>query len=154
MSDDTLGDVCTVEKVLDSTLESVDVAELLVMDLALSAGFDEDDLMGISLAVRECLVNAVKHGNRFSELKKVRFQVLQAPNRITVKIRDEGAGFKLEDVPDPLAEENLMRSSGRGLFLIRAFVDEFTVRGLEPHGTEVTLIKSRANGHPPSSPPG
>lgn len=148
MSDDTLGDVCTVEQVLDSTLESVDGAELLVTDLARNAGFNEDDLMGISLAVRECLVNAVKHGNEFSELKKVRFQVLQAPNRITVKIGDEGAGFKLEDVPDPLAAENLMRGSGRGLFLIQAFMDEFSVRGLEPHGTEVTLVKSRANGHP------
>ncbi len=148
MGPDTNGDVCTVEQVLDSTLESVDSAELLVIDLARTAGFGEDDLMGIGLAVRECLVNAVKHGNGFSPMKKVRFRVLQSPCRFRVTIGDEGAGFKLEDVPDPLAPENLMRGSGRGLFLIRAFMDEFSVRGLEPHGTEVTLVKVLGNGRP------
>jgi serine/threonine-protein kinase RsbW len=148
MSLDPQGDVCTVDQILDSTLESVDSAELLVTDLARAAGFGEDDLMGISLAVRECLVNAVKHGNRFSEQKKVRFEVWQAPRRIKVKIGDEGNGFRLEDVPDPLAEENLMRGSGRGLFLIRAFMDEFSVRDIEPHGTEVTLVKAMSNGQP------
>jgi serine/threonine-protein kinase RsbW len=63
--------------------------------------------------------------------------------RIKIVITDEGEGFDLSDLPDPLAEENLLRHSGRGIFLIRAFMDELSMRKISPHGTEVTLVKER-----------
>lgn len=134
-----------LERSFDSTLESVDEAEALILEAAVRAGFDEDDQHPISMAARECLVNAVVHGNRYSSHKHVHLAIETSSGRIKIVIRDEGEGFDLSDLPDPLAEENLLRHSGRGIFLIRAFMDEFSVRKLSPHGTEVTLIKERGS---------
>jgi serine/threonine-protein kinase RsbW len=131
----------TVERFLDSTLESVDNAEQIAVGVAERAGFDEDELMKIGMAVRESMVNAVVHGNRYNAHKKVRFSVDKGAGRFTIRIADEGEGFDFESLPDPLAPENLMRTSGRGIFLIRSFMDEFQIRHLDPSGTEVTLIK-------------
>jgi serine/threonine-protein kinase RsbW len=131
----------TVTQSLDSTLESVDSAEDLAVDMARSAGFGEDDLVKIGMAVRESMVNAVVHGNRYNSNKKVRLSVATGGERFTVRIADEGEGFEFERLPDPLSPENIMRTSGRGIFLIRSFVDEFQIRRLEPAGTEVTLVK-------------
>jgi serine/threonine-protein kinase RsbW len=136
-SDDAQG----VDKVLESTLDSVDVAESDVLVLAERAGFDEDDLHKIGMAVRECMVNAVVHGNRYSARKKVHFHVQADGGRLAVTIRDEGEGFDRGKLPDPLAEENLLRQSGRGLLLIQAFMDEFDVHTVQPNGTEVTMVK-------------
>lgn len=127
--------------ILDSTLESVDSAEALALGAARTAGLTEEELQKIAMAVRESMVNAVVHGNRYSAHKKVRLTIASRPGRLTVKIADEGEGFDYDDLPDPLAPENLLRSSGRGIFLIRAFMDEFKIRRLKPAGTEVTLIK-------------
>jgi serine/threonine-protein kinase RsbW len=131
----------TKELFLDSTLESVDSAEQLAVGMAEKAGFDEDDLMKIGMAVRESVVNAVVHGNRYSANKKVRFSVAHVPQRFTIRIADQGEGFNVEDLPDPLAPENLLRTSGRGIFLIRSFMDEFDLRRGESGGMEVTLVK-------------
>ena len=131
----------TVERFLDSTLESVDSAEELAVGVAQRAGFNEEDLMKIGMAVRESMVNAVVHGNRYSAHKKVRFSVVNNMERFTVRIADQGQGFEFDNLPDPRAPENLMRTSGRGIFLIRSFMDEFQIRRLEPGGIEVTLVK-------------
>jgi serine/threonine-protein kinase RsbW len=131
----------TVERSLESTLESVDSAEELAVGVAQRAGFDDDDLVRIGMAVRESMVNAVVHGNRYNAHKKVRFSVGHNAERFTVRIADEGEGFDFESLPDPLAPENIMRTSGRGIFLIRSFMDEFEMRHLDPGGTEVTLVK-------------
>lgn len=127
--------------ILDSTLDSVDSAEAIALDAARDAGLEEDELQKIAMAVRESMVNAVVHGNRYNAHKKVRLSVSGGPNQLTLKIADEGEGFDFNDIPDPRAPENLLRSSGRGIFLIRAFMDEFQVRRLNPNGTEVTLVK-------------
>ena len=131
----------TVERFLDSTLASVDHAEEIAVGVAQRAGFEEDDLLKIGMAVRESVVNAVVHGNRYNANKKVSFSVVKNPQRLTVRVADEGEGFDYEDVPDPLAPENLMRSSGRGIFLIRSFMDELLIRRLEPGGMEFVLVK-------------
>jgi len=131
----------SIERSLDSTLESVDRAEELAVALARRSGFDEEDLMKIGLAVRESMVNAVVHGNRYNEHKKVRFAASVNGNRFTVRIADQGEGFDYNNLPDPLTPENLLRTSGRGIFLIRSFMDEFQARHVEPAGTEVTLVK-------------
>jgi serine/threonine-protein kinase RsbW len=131
----------TVDQVLDSTLESVDVAEEAVLREAQELGFDEDDLHRIGMSVRECMVNAVVHGNRYNARKKVRLTITRAPDRLAIVIADEGEGFDLDSLPDPLANENLLRHSGRGLLLIQAFMDEFQMRAREPKGTEVKMVK-------------
>jgi serine/threonine-protein kinase RsbW len=131
----------TVERFLESTLDSVDSAEDIAVGVAKRAGFDEDDLLKIGMAVRESMVNAVVHGNRYNANKKVRFSVIKNSERFTIRVADEGEGFDYEHLPDPLAPDNLLRSSGRGIFLIRSFMDELEIRRLEPGGTELTLVK-------------
>jgi serine/threonine-protein kinase RsbW len=141
MGKNTGGEAETVDQFLDSSLDSVDSAEQLVLDVARKAGFQEEDLHKIGMAVRESMVNAVVHGNQYSAHKKVRVSVSKGQDRLTVTISDQGKGFELEALPDPLSEDNLLRNSGRGIFLIRAFLDELNVRRLTPAGTEVTLTK-------------
>jgi len=141
MAQETGGESVTVDTLLESSLDSVDRAEEMVTAAARSAGFPEGDLEKIAMAVRESMVNAIVHGNRYNSNKKVHLSVLSARDHLTVKIADEGSGFDLATLPDPLARENLLRHSGRGIFLIQAFVDEFRVRRLSPAGTEVQLTK-------------
>ena len=130
----------SVETVMESTLESVDAAEALVLKVAEESGFEEEELHKIGMAVREAMVNAVVHGNRYNLKKKVHLSIAFEAEQLAVKIVDEGEGFDAKDLPDPLAEENLLRQSGRGLLLIRAFVDEFEMQRAEPPmGTEVKL---------------
>ncbi|MGE5645780.1 MAG: ATP-binding protein [Acidobacteriota bacterium] len=130
-----------VDTLLESTLDSADEAERLVLDAAREVGFAEDDLHKLGMAVRESIVNAVVHGNRYNRRKKVHLAVLKAKDHLTVTIADQGDGFDVDRLPDPLAEHNLLQQSGRGIFLIRAFVDEFKIRRLSPSGTEVKLVK-------------
>ena len=137
-----------INKVLDhqypSTLESVDLAEAEILKAAGSVGFDEDEQHRIGMAVRECMVNAVVHGNRYNRNKKVGVSVSTSPTQFIVRIRDEGEGFEVEEVPDPLHDNNLLRHSGRGLFLMGAFMDQMTVQKVEPAGAEVVLVKNIA----------
>jgi serine/threonine-protein kinase RsbW len=143
MADYQNGATNAVETLLESTLDSVDQAESLVVDAAGRAGFPEDDLMRVGMAVREAMVNAVVHGNRYNLKKKVHFSIQNTADRLVVTIIDEGEGFNFENLPDPLAEENLLRQSGRGLLLIRAFVDELHIEAAPPLGTGVRLVKYR-----------
>src|SRR5580700_3860059 len=117
-----------------STLESVDLAEGEILEAAEKAGFDEEDQHRIGMAVRECMVNAVVHGNRYNRNKKVKVHASLAVEAqitcLTVRIADEGEGFEVKEVPDPLHDNNLLRHSGRGLFLMDAFMDEMTVHKL------------------------
>jgi len=130
-----------------STLESVDLAEDEILKAAEQAGFDEDERHRIGMAVRECMVNAVVHGNRYNRNKRVHVSVSveksePASPRFTIRITDQGEGFEVHDVPDPLHDTNLLRHSGRGLFLMGAFMDDMKVRKVSPAGTEVTLVKN------------
>ena len=135
------GEICRVDSMLDSTLDSVDTAETETLKIAEEVGFDEEELHKIGMAVRECMVNAVVHGNRYNARKKVRLKVSRDPDRLEIVIADEGEGFEMSSVPDPLANENLLRQSGRGLLLMQAFMDEFQMRPREPKGAEVRMVK-------------
>ncbi len=127
-----------------STLESVDAAESEILKAAEHAGFGEDDLHQIGMAVRECMVNAVVHGNRYNRNKKVRVKVAVVEELLRISIIDQGEGFEVKEVPDPLQDTNLLRHSGRGLFLMGAFMDDVSVKKAEPVGTEVVLSKKIA----------
>ncbi len=126
---------------LESTLESVDIAEDMVKQYAVRYGFSEDALHQIGMAVRESVINAVVHGNGYSSQKKVSLGAQASGDGLTITVQDQGAGFELQEVPDPLADENLMRKSGRGLFLIRAFMDDLRVRRIG-EGSELVMVKN------------
>ncbi len=141
----------TLKTLLDqdypSTLQSVDDAETVILQAAADLGFGEDEQHRIGMSVRECMVNAVVHGNRYNRNKVVHVGVTHsceagADDKFTVQIIDQGEGFEVQEVPDPLQENNLLSHSGRGLFLMGAFMDDVKVRKAVPVGTEVTLVKS------------
>lgn len=141
MADLDSGATKSVDIWLESALESVDTAEEAVLKVAQELGFDEDAQHEIGMSVREAGVNAVVHGNKYNSQKRVHLEVWQSPEGMTICIADEGGGFDIKKVPDPLAQENLLRESGRGLMLMQAYLDEFQVRRLQPAGTEVTMVK-------------
>ncbi len=145
MAEQSPSGIQPVDTLLESTLDSVDTAEATTLAMAEKLGFDEDDLHKIGMAVREAMVNAVVHGNRYSARKKVHFSVSPAGGALTIEIGDEGEGFDRAKLPDPLAEENLLRHSGRGLLLIEAFMDECSVRQRTPNGTAVRMVKRIAS---------
>jgi serine/threonine-protein kinase RsbW len=125
---------------LDSSLESVNRLEKTAEEAAKKAGATEDEIFRITMAVREAAVNAVIHGNAYDPEKHVTASFETAGNTLIIRIADQGKGLDPDTLPDPLAPENLLRGSGRGIFLIRSFMDEVHFRQLHP-GTELTLIK-------------
>ena len=140
-----------VDATLESKVESIDLGEDLARQVAGSAGFDDDEQYKISMAVRECIINALKHGNRGDESKQVQVNFSLQPDRLVVQVGDQGSGFDLEDVPDPLANDNLLRTSGRGLFLVRCFMDELRVETGEAGGAVVTMSKKYSSNHDKSA---
>ena len=132
---------------LDSTLEAVTKVEETAAEFAQKACFDEDDALNITMAVREAAVNAVLHGNSYDPAKKISASFESSDASLTIRICDQGQGLDPDTIPDPLAPENILRGSGRGIFLIRAFMDEVHFRQLHP-GTELTLIKHRTPAEP------
>ena len=129
---------------LASELASVQIVEEIAEKFANEAGFDEDTVSHIAMVAREAAVNAVLHGNKYDLSKHVTASFEITSQTLTIKIADQGEGLNPDTIPDPLAPENILRSSGRGVFLMKAFMDEVDFRQLHP-GTEITLIKRRAS---------
>ena len=130
---------------LASTMESVDAVEAAAENLAAEAGLDEDERFRVTMAVREAAVNAVLHGNEYDPAKRVSVSLENTGSSLVFTIADQGKGLDPATLPDPLAPENLLRGTGRGIFLIRSFMDEVHFRQLQP-GTEMTLVKNLAPG--------
>jgi serine/threonine-protein kinase RsbW len=129
-----------VSYTLDSTLETVNSAEETATKIASEAGFDEEEVMKIAMAVREAAVNAVLHGNAYDPGKKVIVNFERNTRDLVITIRDQGKGMDMSKIPDPLAPENLLKTSGRGIFLIRSFMDEVEISPSQT-GTEIKLTK-------------
>jgi serine/threonine-protein kinase RsbW len=121
-------------------METVSFLERAAERLALDAGLDEDTSSNVAMAVHEAAINAVLHGNEYDPGKVV-FACLQNTGAdLEIVIADQGKGLDPDSLPDPLAPENILRGCGRGIFLIRAFMDEVHFRQLQP-GTELRLLK-------------
>lgn len=127
---------------LDSVLASVEIVEKTAERFALSAGFDEDFSSQIAMISREAAVNAIVHGNKYDPAKRVTASFEITDKALTIQISDEGPGLDTDAIPNPLAQENILRPSGRGIFLMRAIADEVHFRMLHP-GTEIKLVKLR-----------
>jgi serine/threonine-protein kinase RsbW len=121
-------------------MESVGVVEAAADEFATEAGFDEDQRFHVAMAVREAAINAVLHGNEYDPSLQIEVSLENTGQDLIFKICDQGRGFDPESIPDPLAEENKLRGTGRGIFLIRSLMDEVHFRQLHP-GTELTLVK-------------
>ena len=141
----------TVRLVISSEVRLVDVVHAASESMAGIAGFEEDDALSVGLAVREAVINAIVHGNRLDAARKVEVNLQVRPRSIRARVRDQGAGFDSGATPDPTVGDNLMRSSGRGILVMRAFVDSVDFRFREGRGMEVTLKKNRAGRKATSS---
>ncbi len=126
---------------LASNLESVDFAEEKTLEIAAQCGVPEDELHRVGISVREAMVNAVVHGNRYNRNKKVYFHVHANSHSVAITIGDEGKGFNPDVVPDPNKEENVLCQSGRGIMLIRAFMDAYEVMPRPGGGTQIRMLK-------------
>jgi len=139
-----VADAHLIRLVLPSSFELLDLVQLLSDRMSTLAGLDEDATHWVSVAVRESVINAIKHGNRNDASKHV-FVDLEARSNgqpeLFIRVRDEGEGFDPEHVADPLAPENLLKASGRGIFLIRSFMDSLELRRAPEGGMEIRMTK-------------
>lgn len=125
-------------------MESVGEVETAAEKLAQEAGLDEDQRFHFVMAVREAAINAVLHGNEYNPALRIEVSLENTGKDLVITIADQGRGFDPGTIPDPLAPENLLRGTGRGIFLIRSLMDEVHFRQLHP-GTELTLVKHLAS---------
>jgi len=131
----------TVKLDIASRFDMLDVVQTVFLQVCQLAGFDDEAQHYMSVAVRESVVNAIKHGNRGDETKRVHLQFTLRGRVLEVEVRDEGSGFDLQGVPDPLAPENLLKAYGRGIFFMRQFMDEVTHSFPARGGTVVRMLK-------------
>ncbi len=135
----------TTELRLPSRIEAIDEAATTVARLVSRSGMSEEAAFGVDMAVREAIANAIIHGNQLDESKLVEISVTSSPDSLEIRVHDQGAGFNPETVADPTEEENLLKSSGRGIFFVRNFMDEVYWLTPPEGGTTVRMIKRSAN---------
>src|ERR1700738_5442218 len=140
-----------LEATLETHVESVNLAEEMCLRVAEASGFSEDECYRIGISVREGVINAFHYGNQEKPEKKIHRAGDITGEKLIIHVTDEGKGFHLSDVPDPLAEENLLSTSGRGIFLMRAFMDEFDVVPGRTGGAEIIMSKKLPSGSNPAA---
>ncbi len=133
---------------IPSLFDMVDLVQVLSDRMGQLAAFDEDAIHWIGVAVRESVINAIKHGNREHPAKQVviefAFTPVEDPTEMVVSVTDEGEGFEPGTVADPLAPENILKSSGRGIFFMRSFMDDVQLTRAPAGGMEVRMVKKLA----------
>ncbi len=137
-----------------SAIEMVDLVEVVGDHISRGIGLDDDAVHWVRVSIRECVVNAIRHGNQLDASKRVfvEFRSTAGPvPEMSILVRDQGDGFDPENLADPLAPENLLKGSGRGIFLIRTFMDDVQLRRVPEGGMEVSMVK---RSHPAATPDG
>jgi serine/threonine-protein kinase RsbW len=130
-----------------SAFDMLDFVQVVSDHLARRVGLDEEAMHWVGVAVRESVINAIKHGNQndHRKLVEVEFLSIVSPDgELTIAVRDQGKGFDPENLADPLAPENVLKSSGRGIFLMRSFMDDVSLRRIPEGGMEVRMVKRAA----------
>lgn len=132
----------------------VDFVQVVSDHIGRLVGLDDEALHWVAVAVRESVINAIKHGNAGDERKRVYVEFTpldrDSPPGVAIRVRDEGPGFDPAAVPDPLHPENLLKASGRGIFLIRSFMDELRLQPAAEGGMEVVMVKRAVAAPPPA----
>jgi serine/threonine-protein kinase RsbW len=135
----------TIRLRFSSAFEMLDMVQLVSDQIGRDLRFDEDALTWMEVAVRESVINAIKHGNRHDRNKHVTVEFTMrpapTPEELVIVVQDQGEGFDVEEIADPLAPENLLKSSGRGIFFMRSFMDDVQLARLPDGGMEVRMVK-------------
>ncbi len=135
----------TTELQLTSRVEAIEEGAAALAEFVKRVGISEDAAFGIDMAVREAIANAVIHGNKLNEAKLVEISVKSTPETLEINVHDQGEGFNPESISDPTREENILKTSGRGIFFMRNFMDEVDWTASAEGGTTVRMLKKRAN---------
>jgi serine/threonine-protein kinase RsbW len=147
----TPGD-CSVRLDFNSTFEMLDFVQVVSDHVGRLAGLDDDAVHWVGVAVRESVINAIIHGNSGDHDKRVHVEFVplerESASGLSVSVRDEGCGFDPSCLPDPLAPENILKSSGRGIFLMRSFMDEVALQMAPGGGMEVVMVKRAGAARP------
>ena len=138
----------TVKLQVHSNFDMLDFVQMVSDRMSHLGGLDEDAVHWIGVAVRESVINAIKHGNR-EDLEKLvtvefTFAPTAEPSELIVRVLDQGAGFDPEEIADPLAPENLLKASGRGIFFMKSFMDDVTMARRPEGGMSVRMSKKLA----------
>ena len=140
-----------------SAVEMLDFVQVVSDHVGRTIGLDEDAVHWVGVALRESVINAIKHGNRNDASKRVFVEFQSASEgseaRLTISVRDQGEGFDPETLEDPLEPVNILKPGGRGIFLIRNFMDEVRLQRAPEGGMEIRMVKRLAQ-NPPSGPTG
>ena len=135
----------TIRLDLPSSCDILDLVQLVCDDIGRRVRLDEDARHSMGVAVRESVINAVKHGNGNDSRKRVHIEFTELNEQngggVLIRVRDEGPGFDPSTLPDCLAPENLLKCSGRGIFLIRSFMDELVLERSPEGGMELRMVK-------------
>jgi serine/threonine-protein kinase RsbW len=130
-----------IEVSIGSALEYLDLIQAITDCITGMMGFDDDSAHWIGMSVRESVTNAIQHGNKLDPTKKVDIGFEVDPNQLSISVRDQGSGFRADNLPNPLDPENLLKPSGRGIFYIRSFMDRVEFRTPSQGGTEIHMVK-------------
>ena len=133
-------------EILESTSSAISHLRETVLTNLKKYNFEDGDIFAVHLALEEAFINAVKHGNRMDPDKGVKIDYLVEPDKITVSVTDEGHGFDPEAVPDPRYGENLYKPEGRGLFLMRSYMDKVE---FNKEGNSVSMVKYKEKARIP-----
>ncbi len=128
----------TYSKSFPSDPELLPEIENFVIEHTPETKLGKKKINDLSLSIAEAASNAIKHGNKSDKKKKVKVSIKIYSDRITISIKDEGSGFILKDVPDPTLPENLLKDSGRGIYIMKTFLDKVEFN-FTTSGTEVIL---------------
>jgi serine/threonine-protein kinase RsbW len=135
----------TVRLDFRSSFDMLDLVQVVSDHIGRQVGLDDEAVHWVGVAVRESVINAIKHGNGGDEQKRVHLEFTpledETPPGVAIRVRDEGPGFDPETLPDCLAPENILKASGRGIFLIRSFMDELRLQRAPEGGMEVVMVK-------------
>ena len=135
--------------VIESDLNNIQKIEKITEKIAKYMRFSEEDQDSLAISVTEIVGNAIVHGNKQDKSKKVIVDFGYKNDTITVSIQDQGEGFKESEIANPLEPENLLKESGRGIFIVRALMDQVDIIRTKA-GTKVRLVKKTKSQQAPS----
>jgi serine/threonine-protein kinase RsbW len=124
-----------------SRLEALDAVQCLITEAAREYHLSEDFAYWIELTICESMINAIRHGNRCDPTKKAHLKISLIGSQIEIIVEDQGHGFSLNDLADPTETKNLLKPSGRGILIIRSFMDEVQVSECEGGGSRLRMVK-------------
>ncbi len=134
-----------IHLVIGSQFEDIELVQIVVEESLRKLELDEAAAHSISLAVREAVANAIKHGNQQNPEKRVEIDFGVEGGEVVIEVTDQGAGFDVSQVRDPLRPDNLLRPNGRGLLFMNSFMDAIDYSFKPEGGTVVTLRKRLAS---------